>query len=259
MFTPGQQGPSSFIEFYDQPVIAGQYRVMRPSPALADYVEFYWESQYTKTGAFSIRTFPRVGSSWVFNLRTPFLLQKGNQRLLIRKDCRYLRDCSIVSHHRPDNLLFGIQLRTGPGFLEGKFQNISDKKSAGTNICKRLRHAGNMEERVAETERILLTRLDRREEYKINTVNEILAQYGRGMDSYTSMGPLYAGVYRSSKTVERHFKACTGLNPKQAVKLIRIRSALPVYLANKSSFDFRDFGYYDSSHFHKELKWFING
>lgn len=235
---------------------------MPPSPALNNYVEFYWQSHYTETGRFTIKTFPRIGSTLLFCLDTPFTLQHGSKQYKVEKTCRYLRNKIIVSCHSHDDLLFGVQLRVDFSFLrhikrEAIIDN-GDKDSSMNNVWTQLKDASTMAERVHCLEAFLLNMLNDKEEYKANNVTNILSEYCNNMDIYSSLNKLNAGTFHSSKTIERHFKYCTGLSPKQAVKLIRIRRASQDYISNKKNFDYRDYGYYDNSHFHKEFNWFIH-
>jgi AraC-like DNA-binding protein len=59
----------------------------------------------------------------------------------------------------------------------------------------------------------------------------------------------------SSKSIQRYFASTTGLNYKQAICILRIRAAIELKRKNIKT-PSTTLGYYDNSHFLKELKKF---
>ena len=62
----------------------------------------------------------------------------------------------------------------------------------------------------------------------------------------------------STRTLQRYFEATTSITSKQALQILRIRKAVEKLTAAPDDFHFRQFGYYDYSHFYKHLKQFLN-
>jgi AraC-like DNA-binding protein len=62
----------------------------------------------------------------------------------------------------------------------------------------------------------------------------------------------------SSRTLQRYFEATTSISSKQAFQILRIRKAIVQLLDHPGNFNPAQFGYYDQSHFYKQLKSFLN-
>jgi methylphosphotriester-DNA--protein-cysteine methyltransferase len=63
------------------------------------------------------------------------------------------------------------------------------------------------------------------------------------------------------RTLERHFKATTGVTPKEFARIIRFKNAYKAFRGRQASntFFFLDCGYYDQSHYIREFKHFMGG
>ncbi|WP_315815340.1 helix-turn-helix domain-containing protein [Paraflavitalea speifideaquila] len=57
----------------------------------------------------------------------------------------------------------------------------------------------------------------------------------------------------TEKTLYRWFTQAIGTNPKHYFATLRARTALTAYLHNKTQFECLTYGYYDLSHFYKEV------
>ena len=62
----------------------------------------------------------------------------------------------------------------------------------------------------------------------------------------------------SSRTLQRYFLTCTGVNSKTALQILRIRKAVNDIVLCAENFHYKDYGYYDFSHFYKHLKQFLH-
>jgi methylphosphotriester-DNA--protein-cysteine methyltransferase len=62
----------------------------------------------------------------------------------------------------------------------------------------------------------------------------------------------------STRTLHRHFLTTTGISPKKALQILRMRKALETISRNPAGFTLANFGYYDSSHFCKHLRSFLS-
>jgi len=57
----------------------------------------------------------------------------------------------------------------------------------------------------------------------------------------------------TDKTLYRYFKTIIGISPKNYCAIVRARTALTHYVSHKENFSACDYGYYDKSHFRKEV------
>jgi methylphosphotriester-DNA--protein-cysteine methyltransferase len=60
-------------------------------------------------------------------------------------------------------------------------------------------------------------------------------------------------MFVTSKTINRYFNSVVGVSPKRFFSVARARTALTQYIADAKGFDPGCFGYYDMSHFHKDV------
>jgi len=60
-------------------------------------------------------------------------------------------------------------------------------------------------------------------------------------------------MFVTSKTINRYFNKVVGTSPKNYFSIMRARVALTAYVNQKDVFIPYDFGYYDMSHFYKDV------
>jgi len=60
-------------------------------------------------------------------------------------------------------------------------------------------------------------------------------------------------MFVTSKTINRYFNKVVGTSPKNYFSIMRTRVALTAYVNQKEVFTPYDFGYYDMSHFYKDV------
>ncbi|MDQ3845507.1 MAG: helix-turn-helix domain-containing protein, partial [Bacteroidota bacterium] len=92
----------------------------------------------------------------------------------------------------------------------------------------------------------------------VDIVTEILKTCEEQNNFETSVEQWAAHYNISSRTLQRYFEATTSISSKQALQILRIRKAVEQLVAAPEEFHFRQFGYYDYSHFYKHLKLFLN-
>ena len=61
----------------------------------------------------------------------------------------------------------------------------------------------------------------------------------------------------STRTLQRYFESITSLSTKKALQIMRIRKATLNLTTSPVSFDYKQYGYYDNSHFYKHIKQFL--
>ena len=60
-------------------------------------------------------------------------------------------------------------------------------------------------------------------------------------------------VYLTDKTLYRYFTKVVGISPKQYLSIVRTRTALTAWVTDVAAFSPTDHGYYDMSHFYKDV------
>jgi AraC-like DNA-binding protein len=90
---------------------------------------------------------------------------------------------------------------------------------------------------------------------KLPLVNEIIGKFNKEVRSGAGgIMELQRSMKVSVKTIERYFLEYTGMSPKYFQGMIRCRQALKAIATTKRKDEFFEFGYYDQSHFIREVK-----
>jgi transcriptional regulator GlxA family with amidase domain len=92
----------------------------------------------------------------------------------------------------------------------------------------------------------------------VSVVTDVLAQCNAKYNYAPSIENIAAHHGITTRTLQRYFEKATGTGTKQALQLLRIRKAVEQLVNAPSSFDYRQYGYYDYSHFYKHLTAFLN-
>jgi methylphosphotriester-DNA--protein-cysteine methyltransferase len=68
-----------------------------------------------------------------------------------------------------------------------------------------------------------------------------------------NVNEMAAKLFTTSKTINRYFNRVIGTTPKNYFSIIRARTALTAYVSDRKTFIPSDYGYYDTSHFYKDV------
>ncbi|RYY41605.1 MAG: AraC family transcriptional regulator [Chitinophagaceae bacterium] len=260
-------------EFIHSTHFARNYHRRHARKALSYFIDFFWETNFDELlaqhpGGFSDALFPNVGYTYMLNLGTPFVMQLDGTRYPVKQDIFLPRHLPMVCHHQVGNRIFGIKFRVSPIVLE-KNVNFSEYREAvhplayliDKPVLQAAKSAANFEERVqllsAYYGRIIDRHAGAREPVAI--VTSLLRACSETRQFNQSIAELAAGYGVSARTLQRYFLATTSITGKQALQILRIRTAVELLSARPQAFRFEDFGYYDYSHFFKHLKSFMNG
>lgn len=245
------------------------YQFYAPSNELADYIEFFSESSAEETyrhvanNRFTIRMFPSWTPTCYINLGEPYQLTVGTNGYQIRRntDVLILRNTIVERHNLPTDHIFTIKFL--PGGLEAilginQVQFIDQVVRLETILpavlIQRVKQLTDFKQRVDLLERFFLseyqgrTKLDHYRLFVVNTIGQFGAS---GMELNT--GQLAERMFLTSKTINRYFHRVIGTPPKTYFTTLRTRTALSHYVANKGRFFPDEFGYYDMSHFYKDV------
>lgn len=245
------------------------YRFYAPDNELADYIEFFSESSAEETyrhvanNRFSVRMFPSWTPTIYLNLGAPYQLAIGsNQRLIQRDtDVLILRNSIVERHNLPTDHIFTIKFF--PGGLEAilainQVQFVDQVINVDTilplSLIHRVKQLSDFTERVGLLESYFLQqyRSRRKADHYHQIVSSTIGTFDEsGMVLNT--GQLADRMFATSKTINRYFHRVIGISPKPYLSMVRTRVALTSYVAHKDLFSPDDYGYYDMSHFYKDV------
>lgn len=265
------------IEIFDD--IRKIYHFGSPCEDLADYIEFFSESSfeathaYTGNAGFTVKMFPSWTPTFWFTLGSSYQLKTDQKQFEIAAgtDILILRDCIVERMNQPTDHIFTIKFF--PGGLEAIFdvgqpgmqkQVIDLRNILPLSLIQQVRELNSFEERLKLLQHFFLGQMRKKKsrDHYISFVRETIACYENGQLQY-NVNELSARLFTTSKTINRYFKRVIGTSPKDYFNILRARTALTAWTAHKKKFLPTDFGYYDHSHFYKEMNRFtgqkING
>jgi len=242
-----------------------------PCDELAAHIEFFSESMppaesllrnNLAPGLKSVKMFPSYTPTFWINLGTPYYLSVGNKTHLIKTgdDILVLRDTSVEKFKQPTDRIFTVKFL--PGGLEA-ILGINQATLIGQVInlntilppafLKKVKQSVCFEERLALVQSFLLSRYsDNHSDHYLQFVTDCIENYdAAGMQINTSQ--MAEKMFVTSKTINRYFNKVVGTSPKNYFSIMRSRVALTAYVNQKEVFTPYDFGYYDMSHFYKDV------
>jgi hypothetical protein len=203
---------------------------------------------------------PHVGFSIVFNLEGSYFLQIDQTRYKIDDHVILPRNKSISSKLHKSHI-FGIRFKSS--YLSHLF-NVSPrffKKPLTIDhfiskpFIEAIENAANFEERTQLCNRYFTQVLEkiRKKLWMNNLVHEVMAEIQDRSFMDSSISSLSKSKFLSNKTLGRYFMQTVGVTPKQAFCIYRVRKGLDLYVHNRDRLNKFDLGYYDYSHFYREV------
>lgn len=245
------------------------YLFKLPCAALAPYIEFFSETSLTatqlhiQTEEFTVKLFPSYTPTIWINLGSPYQLKNGRHWQLIDEtiDVLVLRNEIIERKNLPLDNIFTIKFF--PGGLEAIF-GISQSK-IGSDIInlnelipnpfiKKLKNLGSIEDRISLLEDLFLAKIHSNEksDYYLKCIQQAIDTFHlSGLELKNK--EIVQKLAISDKTMYRYFTKMVGTNPKNFMAINRARIALSAYVSNSKSFSPYIYGYYDMSHFYKDV------
>jgi AraC-like DNA-binding protein len=245
------------------------YRFYTPTNELAEFIEFFSESSAEETyrhvanNRFSIKMFPSWTPTCYINLGEPYHLVVGTKQYLIRKDTDVLilRNSIVERNNLPTDSIFTVKFF--PGGLEAVLgisqvplvnQVVRLETVIPVPLIQRVKQLHDFGERVEWLERYFLSQYHGRKKadhYRTFVTDAT----GTFQASGLALGPaqLADRLFVTSKTINRYFHRVIGTSPKQYLSLVRTRAALSAFIAKQALFSPYDYGYYDMSHFYKDV------
>ncbi|MFL5789414.1 MAG: helix-turn-helix domain-containing protein [Flavisolibacter sp.] len=261
------------VEFFHIDHFEYRYHRKKAKRSLSHFIDFFWETDFEELlkqypAGFSDALFPNVGYTYLINLGTPFVMQLEDKSYEVRSDGFLPRDKNMICHHSAGNQLFGIKFKVSPVIFEKKV-NFSEYKEyifplaylIDRKIIEKVKASGSFNERVEMLSNYYEQIIHRHSgslKY-VEIVTEILQWCNENNNYAVSIDELSSRYKISPRTLQRYFEETTSITAKKALQIMRIRKAVEVLTSKPQSFDYRDFGYYDYSHFYRHLRAFIYG
>ncbi|MDE3253289.1 MAG: AraC family transcriptional regulator [Bacteroidota bacterium] len=259
------------IEFIDRDHFEEFYFRKKAAASLSLFIDFFWETRFESLweqhpDGFSDVLFPNTGYTYLINLGTPFVMQVAEKKFPMKSDGFLPRHQAIECFHSRGNKIFGIKFKTSPIIFEKKI-NFSEYRESifplsylvDPAVLQKVKLAGSFSERIS-----LLSGYFNKliEQYEgsltpVHIVTRIISDCDKHNHFNQSVEVLAAQYHISPRTLQRYFEMVTGISTKNVLQIMRIRKAVEKLVAHPASFDYKDFGYYDQSHFQKHLKQFL--
>ena len=255
------------VEIFDN--IRKIYTFTEACPELANYIEFFSESSIESTQKhignthFSVKMFPSWTPTFYINLGAPYLITAGQKhhRIHANQDILILRDSIVERYNSPSDNIFTVKFY--PGGMEAvlgisQLKCIDGVIDLGTilpeKLLKHIKQPIAFIERCRLMQKFLMDSFKERKQkdYYLQFVQDCIGNY-HVSDMQLNTGEIAEKMFVSSKTINRYFHRVVGTSPKNYFSIMRARTALTNYIHNKAEFTPYDFGYYDMSHFYKEV------
>jgi AraC-like DNA-binding protein len=255
------------VEIFDN--IRKIYRFSAPCEALADHIEFFSESctaatrEYIGNERFTVKMFASYTPTCWINLGAPYGLTIGNRqyRIAASNDILVVRDGLTERINLPADHIFTVKFF--PGGLEailGLDQSrmidrvVPLQQVLPAALINQVKQLPGFEARMQLLQDFFLYQLHKHKttDHYIQFVKDTIACYEAGNMQY-NVNELSARAFTSSKTINRYFHRVVGVSPKNYFSIVRARTALTAWVSNKRTFVPGDFGYYDMSHFYREM------
>lgn len=245
------------------------YQFTTPCTELAAYIEFFSESsaeetyQYAGDNRFTIKMFPSWTPTCYINLGQPYELSVGTTQYRIQQctDVLILRNTIVERHNLPTDHIFTIKFFPGGleailGVNQAQFsdQVVHLESVLPAALIQRVKQLPDFNERVELLQNFFLSQYKKKKArtYYVHVVQKAIDIYSTDNLALTS-SQLANELSTTNKTIYRYFTRVIGTTPKQYFSTVRARVALSAYVANKKLFSPYDYGYYDMSHFYKDV------
>lgn len=254
------------VEIFDN--IRKIYTFSNACPELAEHIEFFSESsmeatrQYISGENFSVKMFASWTPTFYINLGAPYCISVGDQPHLIKadQDILILRNSIVERYNTPSDNIFTVKFYPGGleavlGISQLKFadQVVDLKTILPAKLLQQIKQPISFTERYELMQQFLLNKLKstRHNDYYLHFVRDCIENYSLS-DLQLSTGEMAERMFVSSKTINRYFHRVVGISPKNYFSIMRARTALTAYV-NQPGFVPYNHGYYDMSHFYKEI------
>lgn len=259
------------VEIIDNDHFQRNYARVYAPQALAHLVDFYWQTKFEPLWdehpkGFSDVMFPNIGYSYLVNLGTPFVMQVGRDKFNMKTDGFLPRHQSLECFHQKGNVLFGIKFKISPIIFE-KNVNFSEYKGGifplsylvEKSVLTDIKTVVSFQERVLILNDYFLSIVNKYEGavLPITIVSDIIKTCTDTLAFSEPLEEMAARYKISVRSLQRYFEKCTGVGTKKTLQILRIRKAVEEMAFVPATFDYSKYGFYDYSHFYKNLQQFL--
>ncbi len=243
------------------------YTFSAPCAELAEHIEFFSESsieattQHVGNESFSVKMFPSWTPTFYINLGQSYEIAVSNKHYFVNadEDILILRNSIVERYNTPADNIFTVKFY--PGGLEAvlniKQHLLIDKvvnlnKILPARLLHNIKLLKTFDERVKLMQDFLLINYRNKQDHYIKFVKDAIDTYSvNGLEFNNS--ELAEKMFTTSKTINRYFNNIIGTSPKNYFSIMRARMALTGYVNGREQFTPFDYGYYDMSHFYKDV------
>ncbi len=255
------------VEIFDN--IRKLYRFKDACAELRPFIQFFSETSLDATcfhitsETFTVKLFPSYTPTIWINLGAPYQLANGDKSYSIHSgmDILILRNQIVERRNLPTDNIFTVKFN--PGGFEAIFgieqHRIESAVVDATTILppamlQKLKRLACFDDRITLLQNHFLHLRQKRiaDLYPYEKVCHSLQMYNEcnmGLNNQQVADHLAL----TTKTLNRYFKRLIGAPPKTYFAIVRARAALTAYVSDKEVFSPTDYGYYDKSHFYKDV------
>lgn len=243
------------------------YTFQQPCEELAEHIEFFSESSLDATREhisdawFSVKMFASWTPTFYINLGPPYEILVGGKRHFVAagQDILILRNSIVERYNAPADNIFTVKFY--PGSLEAVLglkqpllaDRVADlKKILPLKFLRQIKQPITFNERVELMQNHFLTQYHKQPGHYIKFVKDAIDNFS-ATGLQTNNSDMAEKMFTTSKTINRYFNNVIGTSPKNYFSIMRARTALTSYVAGRRQFVPYDFGYYDMSHFYKDM------
>ncbi len=243
------------------------YTFRQPCAELAEHIEFFSESsteatrQHIAGESFSVKMFPSWTPTFYINLGAPYEITVGNKRYFINadEDILILRNSIVERYNTPTDNIFTVKFY--PGSLEAvldiKQHLLIDKlvslnKILPAKLLQNIKRLNSFDDRVELMQNSFLTNYRKKQDHYLKFVKDTIDAYATTGFEFSNC-KLAETMFTTSKTINRYFNNVIGTSPKNYFSIMRARTALTGYVTGREQFIPFEYGYYDMSHFYKDV------
>jgi len=171
-----------------------------------------------------------------------------------------LRDNTIEKHKQRGDCIFTVKFYPGGmeavlGICQAQFTGRLSNLHAilPTAIIQEIKQPISFYERVEIMQGYLLSRYkNKNDDHYLTFVRDCIAKYDNNSMELNT-GDIAEKMFVTSKTINRYFNKVVGISPKSYFNIIRARAAINAYVNEQQLFLPYNYGYYDMSHFYKDV------
>ena len=258
------------VEIFDD--IKKIYRFSPQCEELKNYIEFFSESSAEKTtlhiaeNKFSVTMFESWTPTIWLNLGTPYKLAVKDRSYSVKanEDILLIRNSIVTRHVLHTDHIFTVKFFPGGieavlGYNQANLvdQVININTLIPDKVIIAIKKAACFEERITLLQTYFIAQFRHRtqKDHYIKFVRDLIANYS-AENFLLNTSQSAEKMFVTSKTINRYFNHVVGIGPKKYFSVLRARTALTEYNMGKASFNPSQFGYYDMSHFYKDIKKF---